>query len=163
MPATLSSIRGKIVEIRICLDPDKPEDERTPDDYFTLFYRSHNINAKIERLAIEAQKDGRQFQSLVEMCLPVFDRWDLKFGPSEEQTAELDRLADEIGKAAPGSTARQLAEQAYREYKADVDADVAAQSSIPITREGLSDIPASVLMLILSQIGESRSPNLPTA
>lgn len=149
MPATLSSIRGKKTEIRIYLgDPETPESERDPSDFFTLWYRQHNLTAKIERLAADAEKDGRALEALCEMCVPIFVRWDLKPGATDEQVARLEAAQA----AGDGDRVREI-EQEIRETTEE-------QSPIPITKEDLVEyVPSSVLTLILQQISESRRPN----
>lgn len=145
MPATLRSIRGKTVELQVFLDPDKPVEERSDDDYFTVRYRQHNLTAQVADLASKAEKDGRALDALIELCVPVFESWDLKPGATEEQ---IDRLNS-------AKTA-----EAIRKIEAEIAETVDAQSPIPITKEALSEfVPASVLVLILNQIQESRGPN----
>jgi hypothetical protein len=145
MPATLRSIQGRVVELNVCLDPDKPEDERTEDDFFTVRYRQHNLTRKIADLAQDAEKDGRVFEALVKMCIPVFESWDLKPGATDEQMERLNAA----------TTQAEIA-KIEKEIREAVD----AQEPIPITEDALSEfVPASVLVLILNQIQETRSPN----
>lgn len=149
MPVTLQSIRGKTAEIDIYLgDPEIPVEERSRDDFFTLWYRQHSLTAKVERMAQEAEKGGRALEALVEMCLPVFVKWDLKLGATAEQ---MERLEDANRR---GDT------KAVAQIEAEIKETVAEQEPIPITKEDLIEyVPSSVLILILEQINESRRPN----
>lgn len=149
MPATLRSISGKVAEIQIYLgDENIPVDERDPNDFFTLRYRQHNITAKVERTANEMTKEGRDLEALVDLCLPVFVKWDLKPGATDEQMERLEAANDAGDNAAINKI--------VDEIKETVD----EQAPIPITKEDLIEyVPSSVLMLILTQINESRNPN----
>lgn len=149
MPATLQTIKGKIVEIQIYLgDPETPVEDRSPDDLFTLWYRQHNLTAKIEQLARDAERDGRALEALVEMCVPVFARWDLKLGATPEQMDRLD-AAQREGNVELSALIQEEIRQTVEE-----------QEPIPIDKESLIEyVPATVLMEILRQINESRSPN----
>ena len=145
MPATLQTIKGKIVELQITLDPDVPEKDRSEDDVFTVQYRAHSLNANVEAVAQRAAKDGRELEALVDMALSVLVSWDLKPGPSEDQ---LERLA----------AARDP--KAASAIDAEIKATILEQEPIPITKEALMEVPASIFMLILTQIQESRNiPN----
>jgi hypothetical protein len=151
MPATLRSIKGKVAEITICLEPDKPVEERTPDDFFTLQYRQHNLTGKVEAAAREAVRDDRALEALCEMCAPVFVKWDLKPGATEEQMEALETamLANDL--------------KEVERLEKEIKDTVAFQKPIPITKESLMEhVPATVLSMILDQIGESRSPNQKT-
>ncbi len=149
MPATLSSIKGKVTELSVYLgDPETPEAERSADDSFTLWYRQHNLTGKVEALAREAEKDGRVLEAVCETCVPVFVSWDLKPGASEEQIERLDH-AHNAGDA-----------EAIAAIEAEIRETTEQQEPIPITKEGLmNNVPISVLVLILTQINESRRPN----
>jgi hypothetical protein len=149
MPATLQSIRGKTSEIQIYLgDPEIPVEDRSPDDFFTLHYRKHNMTAKIEGIAKKAEDDGRALEALCEMCVPVFARWDLKPGGTPEQMERLNE-AQERGDV-------EAANRILDEIKQTTD----EQSPIPITKDDLVEyVPSSVLLLILTQIQESLRPN----
>lgn len=152
MPATLHSIRGKTAEVRIYIgDPDIAEAERSADDYFTLYYRQHNLTGNIEKMARRAEDDNRQLEALVDMCLPVFESWDLKAGATEEQSERL-RFAHRAGDT-----------EAIRAIEEEIAETVQEQEPIPITKDGLMEyVPASVLILILEQINESRVPTKET-
>jgi hypothetical protein len=149
MPATLQSIRGKTVELFVYLgDPDVPEDDRSREDGFTLTYRQHNFTGNMEKLAKEAEKDGNIFESLCEICVPLFKSWDLKPGATEEQVERLE-AAESAGDKAEAKAIR-----------AEIVETVAEQEPIPITKDGLMEyVPVSVLVLIMTAIGESRNPN----
>lgn len=149
MPATLQSIRGKTIELFVYLgDPDIPEEERSKDDGFRLTYRQHNFTGNMEKLAKDAERDGNIFESLCEICVPLFKSWDLKPGATEEQVERL-MAAESSGDATEVNAIR-----------AEIAETVANQEPVPITKEGLMEfIPVSVLVLILTAIGESRNPN----
>jgi len=149
MPATLQSIRGKTVPLFIYLgDPEIPEDERSPDDGFTVTYRQHNFTGNMERLAKEAESDGRIFESLCEICVPLFESWDLKPGATAEQ---VDRL---LAAQSAGNLNEEMA------VRAEIEETVANQDPVPITKDGLmAHIPVSVLVLIITKISEMRNPN----
>lgn len=149
MPATLQSIKGKTTEIQVYLgDAATPVEERDPTDFFTLQYRQHNITGRIESLAREAEKDGRALEALCEMCVPVFVKWDLKLGATEEQMERLE-AANQSGDS-----------KAVAAIEAEIRETTEEQAPIPITKEDLMEyVPASVLVLILTQIQESRRPN----
>lgn len=150
MAATLSSIRGRTTEIDIYLgDPTVPVEERARDEFFTLHYRQHSLTAKVERLAQDAEKEGRALEALVEMCLPVFVKWDLKLGATPEQMDEL-QTANRAGDT-----------KAVARIEAEIKEHIANQEPIPLTKADLVEfVPASVLVLILEQINASRRPNV---
>lgn len=149
MPATLRSIKSKVTELSVYLgDPAIPEAERSPDDSFTLWFRQHAVTGQVEQLTKKAEDDGRVFESLCELCVPIFVKWDLKPGATDEQ---MDRL--ESAQLAGDSKAVAALE---KEIKAATD----EQPPIPITKESLMEfVPASVLVIILEAIAASRSPN----
>ena len=149
MPATLRSITGKTVDIQIYLgDPETPEKDRDPDDSFTLVFRQHGITGKILDMAADAEEGGQVHRGLCEICAKSFVSWDLRQGASD---AQMDELRDAV------DAGDDIAIAAIRK---EIRQTVAEQTPIPITYEDLMEyVPLDVLVLIMEQIRESRSPN----
>lgn len=83
MPATLHSLRSKVVTLPIRVDEDAAA--------FTIKYRPHNMTAAHEAKAAKFQTSGQELGALIELVLPVIDSWDLREyedGPIVELTRE---------------------------------------------------------------------------
>jgi hypothetical protein len=159
MPATLSQIKGKVSTLAICLSPDKPENERTPDDYFTIKYQHGGYTAKIEQVARSYNDQQMPITSLVEYVLGLVVSWDLKPGPDREVYEALENLKFQMEAAALREDRDRFQFQ-YQQLKSEVDAQTAAQEPLPLTRETLENFPAEVLGLIVKQVSEAIVPNI---
>lgn len=83
MPATLHSLRSKVVELDIKIDDDPK--------FLTVTYRPHALTAANEKLASEKTRRGEELGGLIELFLPVVASWNLKEyedGPIIELTRE---------------------------------------------------------------------------
>lgn len=107
MPATLNKLTAKTVKLAIAVDDD-PE-------AITVWYRPHNMTAKVEERVQEEAGKNLELAALVEMTQSVLADWDLAMNEGEP--------------------------------------------TIPITKEGLSEVPASILMLIMEAISKDRKPD----
>lgn len=149
MPATLQTIRGKIVELPIYLgDKETPEAQRDADDFFTLWYRQHGITGAALEMARKAEEGGKAHAAIIELCVAAFVKWDLRPGATEEQMIRLNEMV-ESGDA----VGVELVQEEIREFCAD-------QKPVEISVDSLMEnVPLDVLILIFEQINESRYPN----
>jgi len=149
MPATLRSIKGKIVEVTIYLgDAETPEPDRDPDDFFTLWYRQHGITGKALEMAREAEEGGKAHAAIIELCVAAFVKWDLRPGATEEQMILLNE-AVETGDA-----------KAMTLLQKEIKTAVAEQEPVEISFDSLMEnVPLDVLIIVFEQINESRRPN----
>ena len=152
MPATLSKIRGLTGELDIYLgDPDVPVDSRDPDESFHVVYRRHALTAKMDEMSRQAEKDGEAFSALCELCVPLFVRWDLRPGATDAQMEELE-LAHESGD-----------HDRINRIEEEIRETTEAQNVVPIEKESLKEfVPASILVMILDQIGQANRPKAET-
>jgi hypothetical protein len=159
MPATLRAIKGQVIDLAIYLGPaEKPEIERTEDDYINISYRVHSLTGLDERVAKLTADQGRELEALADTCLPVFVKWDLKPGATDEQVARQEELEARL-MALGTSEDRKSLQKELTALNNEIKATVDAQEVIPITKDGLMTVPSSVLFLILNAIQESRRPN----
>ena len=149
MPATLSTIRGKIVELPIYLgDSETPEEQRAADDFFTLWYRQHGITGKALEMARQAEEGGKAHAAIIELCVAAFVKWDLRPGATEDQLIRMNE-AVELGDVA-----------AMEAVQDEIKQTTAEQEPVEISFESLMEnVPLDVLILIFEQINESRYPN----
>lgn len=148
MPATLRTLKGLVIQLPVYLgDPEKSEEDRTPDDFIDVWYRQHSYTAASEKLARESELAGTPSQGLAELCAAAFVKWTLKLGATEEQAEALD-AAHAAGDA-----------KKVQAVEAEIQKTIDEQEPIPITTANLMEhVPTSILMEILKAIGESRSP-----
>jgi len=147
MPATLSSVRGRTFECRVSVDPAIPEELQTAKDYFHVVAREFSFTAADLRVLRE-QEGTYPDEAAISLVRKVIVSWDLKPGATDEQTKRLQDALD----------AEEVAQ-----IMAEIDETTAQQKPIPLTPEGLAEVPVDLLtMAVLAvqrHIAERRRPN----
>jgi hypothetical protein len=116
--ASLKAIKGKIAQLRVCIDPSIPERERTDDDYFTVWYKPHAVNAEVEEKMIAASQDGRDINGLVELAYNVWTGWDIKIEEGDSEPAPFTReTLEELGGDVIRAVFEQIQEARYPNRK----------------------------------------------
>lgn len=108
MPATLHSLRSKLVELDIKIDDDP--------HFLTIKYRPHALTAANEKLASDKTQRGQELGGLIELFLPVVAEWNLK---EYEDGPVIELTRDELTEKVPADILMDIMNQISEDRKPD--------------------------------------------